>query len=685
MDPEPTIPDVSSPPRAVYADVAVPVPLRRTFTYTVPESLASSIVVGSQVEVPLGPRTSPGFVVELGTRAPDVGEGSLRAIAKVTYPEPVFDAEILGLARRVADYYLASLGEVLMTALPGGLRAEALRARPVREDPTIGLAKIAERLTPAQRAVRRRLDAATRAGAFGVFLLHGVTGSGKTEVYTRIAEDVVARGGQVLVLVPEIALSFQVVERLRLAFGERVGVIHSRMTRRARQDTWRAARAGELSVVVGARSAVFTPLPSLGVVIIDEEHDGAYKQSDAPRYHAREVAIFRAEMRGIPILLGSATPSLETYANAVRGKFELLRLPERIDSRPTPSVRFEDLRVVDDAERGPVIISDRLAREIDARLTRREQTILFLNRRGYAPFVQCRECGESLRCSQCDVSLTYHRTDGSVICHYCGERRERVRACAACGSTRIFFGGVGTQKVEEELEALFPEARVLRLDFDATRRVGSHQKILRAFGRHEGDILLGTQMVAKGLDFPRVSLVGVINADAGLNMPDFRSAERSFQILTQVAGRAGRADLAGEVIFQTYYPEHYTLVTAGRQDYVAFFRREMEARGEVGYPPFSRMTNVLFDGAREERVVDAAERVADTLIETAPGGVRVLGPAPQPLSRLKGKHRWHLALRSPRYVALRAACEETLSIWDRVRREIRGVRLTLDVDPIDLL
>lgn len=682
MDVHPIITPSPNATRTGYAEVAVPVPLRQTFTYLVPASLSDTVVVGAQVEVPLGRRTSPGFVVALHD-APPAHVTTVKPISKVTYPEPVFDAEILALARRVADYYLASLGDVLMTALPGGLRAEAQRARPERKELTIGLAKAAARLTPPQAAVRARLREA--ASAFRVFLLHGVTGSGKTEVYARAAEDVVARGGQVLVLVPEIALSFQVVERLRLAFGERVGVIHSRMTRRARQDTWRAARAEEIAVVVGARSAVFTPLPALGLVILDEEHDTAYKQSDAPRYHAREVAIFRAEMRAAPVLLGSATPSLETYANAVRGKFELLGLPERIDHRPTPVVRCEDLREVDTEERGPVVISSRLVADLEQRLSLGEQSILFLNRRGYAPFVQCRECGESLRCSQCDVSLTYHRTDGAVICHYCGERRAGVSSCASCGSTRIFFGGVGTQKVEEELEALLPEARVLRLDYDATRRVGSHQRILRAFAKREGDILLGTQMVAKGLDFPNVSLVGVINADAGLNMPDFRSAERSFQILTQVAGRAGRGAVAGEVVFQTYYPEHYALVTAARQDYEAFFRREMEARREVGYPPLSRMTNVLLDGANEARVIGAAEGLADALLAEDLGGVRVLGPAPQPLSRLKGKYRWHLALRAARYGALRTACERTLTLWDDMRREARGVRLTLDVDPIDLL
>jgi len=669
-----------------FAEVAVPVPLRRSFTYRIPEDLADRIGPGVQVEVPFGRKKSPGFVIGL-TDTPAVPVERLKLIEKVTYPEPVFDRQILDLAFWVADYYVASIGEVLMTALPGGIRAEPRRASTSRANEELGLAKVPKRLTSAQSAVLKEIVSSLRENSYESFLLHGVTGSGKTEVYVRAAEEVVRKGGQALVLVPEIALSFQVVERFRLAFGDSVGVFHSAMTRRSRQDTWRAARCGDLSVVVGARSAVFTPLPSLRLLVLDEENDGAYKQSDSPRYHAREVGIMRARMTNAAVVLGGATPSLESYANAMKKKYRLLSLPRRIDNRPRAQVRLEDLREEEERpRRRGTILSPTLAAEVAERIEKKEQVILFLNRRGYAPFVQCRHCGYVATCSDCDVSLTYHQDRQALVCHYCGQVKENVQECEKCGMIRFFFGGIGTQKVEEELAAVFPRARILRFDFDSTRRVGSHSRILSAFARGDADILLGTQMVAKGLDFPRVTLVGVIYADAGLNMPDFRSAERTFQLLTQVAGRAGRGKRPGEVILQTFYPDHYALTTAAKQDYEAFFREEMECRRELRYPPFSRMANLLFDGRLEDRVIEAAEWIASHLAgSSGSDSVHFLGPAPQPLSRLKGKHRWHLAMRATRHASLKSLCETAFDAWDERERRLSSVRLSVDVDPVDLL
>jgi len=672
-----------------FAEVAVPVPLYETFTYRIPDEVGEGVRVGAQVEVPFGRTTSPGFVVGL-PETTDLAPEKIKALHRITYPEPVFDPDILRLARWISDYYVAPLGEVLMAALPGGLRTEARRARPIRPEGELGLVKKATTLTDDQSAALSALVGSIDADAFATFLLHGVTGSGKTEVYVRAAEHAVGRGRQVLVLVPEIALSFQVVERFRLSFGDRVGVLHSALTNRARQDTWRAARGGELSVVVGARSAIFTPLPGLGLVVVDEEHESSYKQSDTPRYHAREVGIVRAQHAGATVVLGSATPSLETTANARSGKYRLLTLPRRIDARPRATVEAIDLRTdpdaAADAKRAVPILARDMVGAVADRLDRKEQVILFLNRRGWAPFVQCRRCGESMKCGQCDVSLTYHREGNHLICHYCGERRRGVPSCAECGSTSLHFGGVGTQKVEDELHALWPEARVLRLDADTTRKVGAFQKILRAFGKGEADILLGTQMVARGLDFPDVTLVGVINADAGLNLPDFRAAERTFQLLTQVAGRAGRGQKPGHVLFQTFYPEHYALQTAMDQDHEAFFTREIAVRRALGYPPFTRMSTVLFDGAKEHHVVAAAQWV-DTMLraETRDGRVKRLGPAPAPLSRLKGKFRWQLALRAPRHAELRDACAIAMRLWGSRGRKFPGVRLALDVDPADLL
>ncbi len=668
------------------AEIAVPIPLRRTFTYSIPSELAEAVGPGVQVEVPFGHKTSPGFVLRLTDRT-EIAPDKLKAIRKVTYPERVFDQSILELALWVADYYVASIGEVLMTALPGGLRSTPRRARPMPKRERLGLAQVPKRLTAEQTAVVKAITAAIRKRNFGTFLLHGVTGSGKTEVYVRAAAHAIRQGGQALVLVPEIGLSYQVVERFRLAFGDRVGVLHSGMTKGSRQDTWRAARQGSLSVVVGARSAVFTPLPSLRLLVIDEENDAAYKQSDSPRYHAREVGIMRARMASATVVLGTATPALESYANARRGKYSLLSLPRRIDNRPRAKVRIEDLREeTDGAARRTSVFSATLAASLADRIAKREQIILFLNRRGHSPYVQCRHCGYIAKCSDCDVTLTYHRDREALVCHYCGLTKDNVQECEKCGMIRFFFGGIGTQKVEEELRAVLPRARVLRFDFDSTRRAGSHSRILGAFARGEADILLGTQMVAKGLDFPRVTLVGVIHADGGLNMPDFRSAERTFQLLTQVAGRAGRGKKPGEVLLQTYYPEHYALTTAARQDYEAFFQEEMTSRRGLRYPPFSRMVNLLFDGRHEDLVIRSAEWVASVLraVEGAES-VRFLGPAPQPLSRLKGKHRWHLALCAARHAALVSLCEKALGSWEKREKMLSRVRLSIDVDPIDLL
>jgi primosomal protein N' (replication factor Y) len=667
-----------------FADVAVPVPLRQTFTYRIPTELQTEIRRGSQVDVPFGRRRQPGFVVGLLDRS-NVPDDKLKSIETVTYPDPVFDESLLRLARWVADYYVASLGEVLLTALPGGPRVEAKRKAPRRDTSSLGLAQAPTSLTEPQVQIMSTLTAALDEGSYSTTLLYGVTGSGKTEIYVQLARAAVERGKRALILVPEIALSFQVVERFRLAFGDRVGVFNSRLTRRARQDVWRAARAGELDVVVGPRSAVFTPLPNLGAVVVDEEHDHAYKQSDSPRYHAREVAIVRARDANAVVVLGSATPSLESYANVKKGKYRLLTLPERIDARPRPTVQIADLRAEDGGD-GPVIFGRQLSLEMGAALERNEQVILFLNRRGYSPFVQCRECGDVASCESCDVSLTFHRKQNALVCHYCGARQPAAGSCASCGSLRLFFGGVGTQKVEDEVAAIFPDARLLRLDFDTTRAQGSYQEILRAFAAGEADVLLGTQMVAKGLDFPRVTLVGVVYADAGLNLPDFRSSERTFQILTQVAGRSGRGDLPGKVVLQTLYPDHYALVHAAAQDFDTFYEAEMATREELAYPPFSRISNLLFDGPREDRVMDSAGWVGDYLRDHASfGSIRFLGPAPQPLSRLKGKYRWHLALRHGQHAQLRGACEAALDAWGTRDRRFAGVRLSIDVDPVDLL
>ncbi|MDP9349676.1 MAG: primosomal protein N', partial [Gemmatimonadota bacterium] len=464
------------------------------------------------------------------------------------------------------------------------------------------------RPTPQQAAAIGALVEASRTPEPGTFLLRGVTGSGKTLVYIELLREVVERQGRTaIVLVPEIALTPQTVGRFKAVFGDRVAVLHSALSDGERYDEWRSLRSGEKRIVVGARSAVFAPLPDLGAIVVDEEHEGSYKQGEAPRYHAREVAVVRARMEGAVCVLGSATPALESWANARAGKYHLLELPERVGGRPLPQIRVVDLRSerkkqaastgpLQQPDGGPVIISDALADAVRARLSRGEQTILLLNRRGYATFVQCRECGQVWHCPQCNVSLTYHRRRGRLTCHYCFHEEQSPSRCSGCGSTDLNFRGVGTEQVERAVGEAFPAARVARMDVDTTSGKWAHHEILGRVERGEVEILLGTQMIAKGLDFPNVTLVGVINADVGINLPDFRATERTFQLLTQVAGRAGRGPKGGEVLIQTALPNHYAVLCATEHDFVGFAEKELEARREPSYPPFSRLVNVVVSG-----------------------------------------------------------------------------------------
>lgn len=804
-------------------DVALPVPLARTFTYEVERGEAR---VGARVLVPFGRRRLIGWVVG---HAEQVMEGvRVRPVSAVLDPEPVIPDELLRLCRWVADYYVAPLGLVLRTALPAVLSDTARPAPPVKtrrvlrltqEIPSLvrrdeifrraqrqrelyelvetmggaaevahltgqlgfsesvlrglvdkGLAMIVEEeverdpfariptekpapltLTPAQRAAVDALVAATRSGlrssrggrsgggpaepgrgaGGGTFLLRGVTGSGKTQVYIELLKEVVERQGRgAIVLVPEIALTPQTVARFRAHFGETVAVLHSALSDGERYDAWRALRSGERRIAVGARSAVFAPVPDLGAIIVDEEHEATYKQSDAPRYHAREVAIVRAGLAGAVCVLGSATPSLESWRNALTGKYRLLELPERVEGRPLPPVRIVDLRghregrapgeVAPGSGRGASregkaaaggravagvpatasgagsngdpnidrILSPPLVAAIRERLERREQTILLLNRRGYATFVQCRDCGRVWHCRQCNVSLTYHRGRRRMVCHYCFHEEPPPVTCDDCGSGDLSFRGVGTEQVERAVIDTFPYARVARMDVDTTSGKWAHHEILGRVERGEVDILLGTQMIAKGLDFPRVTLVGVVNADVGINLPDFRASERTFQLLTQVAGRAGRGDLGGEVIIQTALPGHYAIRAAVAHDYRAFAERELAEREAPRYPPFCRLANVILSGTDEDAVVRAADEaaaVARAAVSdgTAPG-VEIMGPAPCPVDRIRGRWRWHFLLRSESPSALGNVLRRLHEFGETLSGK-GSLRLALDRDPVSLL
>jgi primosomal protein N' (replication factor Y) len=529
------------------------------------------------------------------------------------------------------------------------------------------------------RALGELLEA-VEGGAFKPFLLHGVTGSGKTEVYFRAVEAALARGRGAILLVPEIGLTPMLVRAARGRFGATVSVLHSELSTGERHDEWWRIREGEARVVVGARSAVFAPVPELGLIVVDEEHDSSYKQDESPRYHGRDVAVMRARLEACPVVLGSATPSVESTANARSGKYRELRLPQRIAAQGLPQVEIVDRRAVLRAG-GEAILSPPLREALAARLARREQSLLLLNRRGYATSLLCRECGQEAMCPNCSVSLTLHRTGRLARCHYCAHEVATPEACPSCHGAYLRLTGYGTEKVAEAVAGAFPAARVERLDRDRASRRGVLAQTLAAFEQGQLDILVGTQMIAKGHDFPRVTLVGVVDADVGLGIPDFRSAERTFQLLTQVAGRAGRGDTAGEVILQTHMPDHYALVHACAQDYDAFYERELEFRRTMGYPPVAALVNLIVRAVDEQKGRDAVAALGATLRVRAHGRYRVLGPARAPLARLRQEHRFQILLKGQRK-AMREAVRAAL-----VARygETRWPGVAVDVDPLSVM
>ena len=524
------------------------------------------------------------------------------------------------------------------------------------------------------------LLAAAQGDAFQPFLLHGVTGSGKTEVYFRAVETALARGRGAILLVPEIGLTPMLVRAARARFGGTVSVLHSELSAGERHDEWWRIREGAARVVVGARSAVFAPVPELGLIVVDEEHDGAYKQDESPRYHGRDVAVMRARLEACPVVLGSATPSVESYANARSGKYRELRLPRRITAQGLPRVEIVDRRAVLRAG-GEPILTPPLREALAARLSRREQSLLLLNRRGYATSLLCRECGQEAMCPNCSVSLTLHRTGRLARCHYCGHEVQTPEACPSCHGAYLRLTGFGTEKVAEAVAAALPAARVERLDRDRASRRGVLVQTLAAFEKGEIDILVGTQMIAKGHDFPRVTLVGVVDADVGLGIPDFRSAERTFQLLTQVAGRAGRGDTAGEVILQTHMPDHYALVHACSQEYDAFFERELEFRRTMGYPPVAALVNLIVRATDEGKGREAVAALGASLRSSAHGRYRVLGPARAPLARLRREHRFQILLKGQRKAMRDAVRQALVSRYG----ETRWPGVAVDVDPLSVM
>ncbi len=538
--------------------------------------------------------------------------------------------------------------------------------------------------------------------AYGTVLLYGVTGSGKTEVYLQCVKEVLSQGRKAILLVPEISLTPQTVSRFLSRFGGptgrgRVALLHSSLSDGERYDIWRKIRRGEVEIVIGARSAIFAPLDDVGIICVDEEHEPSYKQSEhQPRYHARDVAIMRASMENAVCILGSATPSFESYYKAQKGKYHFLSLPHRIGGRPLPPVEVVDMKEeiqntqfkTKNKEPSFPILSRLLQEKIQDRLSKGEQIILFLNRRGYAPFLLCQECCYVPQCSRCSVTLTYH-SDHSLLCHYCGLKKRVFQLCPGCKGTQLLTLGFGTERVEQELKERFHPIRVLRMDLDTTRRKGSHESIFKAFEAGEGDLLLGTQMVAKGFDLPRVTLVGVLSADTALHFPDLRSPERTFQLLSQVAGRTGRSSLGGEVVIQTYLPNHPAIQYAAHHEYARFYQKEIQERSQFGFPPFSRAVKLLINSPEEREAEAEARRVArivkSELRKMNPKfNIEVLGPAPSLIPRIRGIYRWQILLQAPETKVIRTLLRR-LQILNSRSQNAKKVRIQADVDPVEMV
>lgn len=534
-------------------------------------------------------------------------------------------------------------------------------------------------LLPDQALACEKITAATEQETF---LIHGVTGSGKTEIYLQTIEAKLKEGKEAIVLVPEISLTPQMVERFKSRFGSEVAVLHSALSSGEKYDEWRKIERKEARVVVGARSAVFAPFENLGIIIIDEEHEASYKQEDNPRYHARDVAIWRAEKYQCPVVLGSATPSLESFARAKKGVYTLIELPSRVNDRAMPEVRVVDMRV-ELRKENRTEFSTELLEKIKDRIAKKEQTVLMLNRRGYSSFVMCRDCGYVVECPNCDISLTYHQSSNQMKCHYCGHEERVPKHCPSCEGEHIRYFGTGTQKVEESLTKLIPEARVIRMDVDTTRTKGAHEKLLKSFRNHEADILLGTQMIAKGLDFPDITLVGVLNADTMLHLPDFRASERTFQLLTQVSGRAGRHERTGEVVVQSYNPEHYSIEFAKQHDFIGFYNHEMKLRKMGSYPPFYYLTMINVSDENEMKAIRTIQEMAQFLRGKLGPDAVILGPVPSTITRIKNKYRYKCIIKYKIEPNLKKELKTLITHYQKDQQ--KGLTITIDVQPYVLM
>ena len=802
-------------------EVAVGLPVFKTFHYHIPEKMKDSLQVGMRVLVPFKGRKVTGFSIDLLDQPPKDVEEKLLEVEDLLDEAPLIVPLMLRFYRWISDYYLYPLGEVIKTGLPPGLHLksepflsltergmnsltrgelhptqekvlkeigrcgkvllkkilkyfpgevsksqlfswkrrgllniqsgmEGKEVKPkfekmvqyeggeptqriskkqaeilnwIREKGEISSSELNKRfksssksiqslqgqglvsvfrrevcrdlsvrselkpypkpeLTSDQETALGEILTGIRSKRFSPFLLYGVTGSGKTEIYLRAIEEVLAQGREAIVLVPEISLTPQLLSRFKDRFGENLALLHSGLGRGERHDQWRRIWKGEVKIAMGARSAIFAPFQNVGIIILDEEHDPSYKQEEKLKYHARDMAVVRAKQAEATLLLGSATPSLESFYNTEKGKFRLLNLPERIEGKPLPGVEVVDVK----KEEG--LLSEKLKAALKKNIEDKKQSLLFLNRRGFANFILCPDCGLTFKCPNCSVTLTYHLKDRSLQCHYCDYRIPAPGDCPKCQGHRLQGMGIGTERLEQEIKLLFPEAQVERMDHDTTSRRRSHVQILKRLESGSTDILVGTQMIVKGHDFPNVTFVGVVSADTSLHFPDFRSSERTFQLLTQVAGRAGRGEAFGEVVIQTFNPDHYSILRAKDHDYIGFYQEEIQFRKALEYPPFSRMINFRLVGNSEKKTKGLAGgmgKIGQSLLKKGYGkGIEILGPSTAPFAKMRGKFRWQMLAKGKSPQLLHQFAKDLASAMEG-RMKGMGVNLDIDVDPVFIL
>ena len=667
----------------MYADVIIDISHKavdRTFSYRIPEEMEQEVSVGTPVMVPFGQgtRLRKGYVIAVSETTP-WEESRVKSIGRVAEGRLPVESRMIRLAAWIRDRYGCTMINAINTVMPVKERVRSARQRvDVRQFEPEFLP--VDSLNEDQRRVYGTFAKDWDEGDRKTYLLHGVTGSGKTEVYLRMAKKVIESGQSVIVLVPEIALTYQTVARFRTAFAERIAILHSGLSRGEKYRELSQVRDGEVDIMIGPRSALFAPFSDLGLIIIDEEHDGSYKSDSTPKYHAREVAVERARLEGAAVVLGSATPAVESYRAAEEGTYQLLTLPKRAEGQALAETDVVDLRE-ELREGNRSILSRKLYTEMKEAFERKEQVMLFLNRRGMSSFVSCRSCGEAIRCPNCDVSLALHGKD-TLLCHYCGHTEKMKTACPSCGSRLIGGYGIGTERVEQEVQKLFPEIRTIRMDRDTTMKKGAHGMLLQAFHDEKAQCLIGTQMIVKGHDFPKVTVVGILLADLGFFDSDFRSAERCYDLLTQAAGRAGRGDRPGHVVIQTYKPEHYVIQTAKEQNYIRFYSYEMAYRRLLGYPPVTHMLGLLVT-AREE---DAADRAAGEIAGSLKDEEKVVltGPGPAFIPRLNDVYRRVIYLRSAEEGIL-SGIPKKLEPMVNDLYETCGVEVTYDLDPLHII